>query len=53
MPTGVTSRAIKSAPTSANGSNNLNPMLDILVKLPTREDDSESEDNSVLSKEKR
>lgn len=52
--TGV-SRAVKSAPTSANGSNNLMPQLDIQVKLPADDESSQSddEDNSVLSKEKR
>lgn len=50
-------RVIKSAPTSANGSNNMNPQLDINVNnLPTKEQESESSENSddsILSKEKR
>ena len=51
-------RAVKSAPTSANGSNNMNPQLDINVNnLPTKEEESESSDanseDSILSKEKR
>lgn len=51
-------RAVKSAPTSANGSNNMNPQLDINVNnLPTKEEESESSDansdDSIISKEKR
>lgn len=48
-------RIVKSAPTSANGSTNLAPKLDITVNHPVKEEDSSSEesDDSVLSKEKR
>jgi hypothetical protein len=48
--TKIWARPIKSAPTSANGSNNPNPLLDIKVNLPNDESDDESDDNSLLSK---
>ena len=51
----ITSRKVKSAHTSANGSNNLDPHLDIKVNLPTKvdSDSDEFEDESLISKEKR
>lgn len=51
----VKSRKVKSAQTSANGSNNLDPQLDIKVKLPTKvdSDSDEFDDDSLISKERR
>jgi hypothetical protein len=48
----VGDRLVKSAPTSANGSNNPNPILDIQVSLPVDQSEDSSED-SELRKEKR
>jgi len=47
----ISSRKVKSAHASANGSNNLDPQLDIKVNLPTK-DDSDSEDENGLSPHK-
>jgi hypothetical protein len=47
----ISSRKVKSAHTSANGSNNLDPQLDIKVNLPSK-DDSDSEDENDLSPHK-
>lgn len=47
----VTDRLVKSAPTSANGSSNPEPILDIQVNLPVEHvdnsSDEESEDSDV------
>lgn len=51
----IAQRKVKSAHVSANGSNNLDPQLDIKVNLPTKDesDSDEFEDESLISKEKR
>lgn len=51
----ISTRKVKSAEVSANGSNNLDPQLDIKVNLPTKvdSDSDDFEDESLMSKEKR
>ena len=51
----MTERMVKSAPTSANGSNNPEPILDIQVNLPVEHADQSSDESedSDLRKEKR
>lgn len=51
----ITERMVKSAPTSANGSNNPEPILDIQVNLPVEHADQSSDESedSDLRKEKR
>lgn len=51
----ITERMVKSAPTSANGSNNPEPVLDIQVNLPVEHADQSSDESedSDLRKERR
>jgi len=51
----VTDRMVKSAPTSVNGSNNPEPVLDIQVNLPVEHADQSSElsEDSDVRKERR
>jgi hypothetical protein len=45
--------ASKSAPTSANGSSNPNPILDIQVTLPEEHDSEDDEGDSETRRERR
>jgi hypothetical protein len=51
----VTDRLVKSAPTSANGSSNPDPILDIQVNLPVDHADQSSDgsEDSEVRKERR
>ena len=50
---GVLDRAVKSAPTSNNGSNNLDPILDIQVQLPQDVSSGEGSEEDDLRRERR
>ena len=49
----IPERLVKTAPTSANGSNNPNPVLDIQVNLPVDESEINSNEDSCSRKERR
>jgi hypothetical protein len=49
----VALRTVKTAPTSANGSNNLNPVLDTQFNLPVEDSEIDPDEDSSTRKERR